>query len=395
MSQLAPPRDIGPPAAPLLMLRQARRTIAEHRMQPHGYLTLAHALKHQMFLIEDAWVTRGGLSAPSNDRTNIRNIQLVTALHNYLQLEPDDWILRLEMAKLLYKLNHLDAGLVHLGLTQKSLEKDRQATRDKKREEALRAQLKNLGDFYKDIEGKVRRRRNDYDLQTSKADAREKLGWAVVRPYKTVDDNNRDVMDYRGMGLALEGLKQLDAIGLDNLKEEEKSALHALRFRLLAQQGRVAEASGELNHIAPGSPALQESLLWHAAALGAYEEMDNFLAAMEKQRQQGLPPEPQRLKFRNAVLASLNLHVLAELPAVPRAHLLNLSSALIAQTGEAWREAVVPLGDWRTLRGILALETGNVAKAQEHFAEALRVTGVGFPDRPIAERYLELLRDQK
>jgi Tfp pilus assembly protein PilF len=51
----------------------------------------------------------------------------------------------------------------------------------------------------------------------------------------------------------------------------------------------------------------------------------------------------------------------------------------------------------RTLRGLLALESGDTAKAAELFAEALRIAGpdVRFSDRTIAERYLELLRAQK
>ena len=64
---------------------------------------------------------------------------------------------------------------------------------------------------------------------------------------------------------------------------------------------------------------------------------------------------------------------------------------------QGFRQTAQPRAEWRTLRGLFALEFGDTAKAQEHFAEALRSAGphLSFPDRPIAERYLELLRAQR
>ena len=45
----------------------------------------------------------------------------------------------------------------------------------------------------------------------------------------------------------------------------------------------------------------------------------------------------------------------------------------------------------RTLRGLVALERGDTTQATQHFQGALD-TRIGFSDRPIAARYLELLR---
>ncbi len=47
-----------------------------------------------------------------------------------------------------------------------------------------------------------------------------------------------------------------------------------------------------------------------------------------------------------------------------------------------------------TLRGILALEAGETAAALVHFERALTTAGpnFNFSDRPIAQRYLDLLK---
>ena len=56
-----------------------------------------------------------------------------------------------------------------------------------------------------------------------------------------------------------------------------------------------------------------------------------------------------------------------------------------------------PEAELLTLRGVLALEWGLTAAARDHFETALRLAGpkVNFQDRPIAERYVELLREPR
>jgi hypothetical protein len=54
---------------------------------------------------------------------------------------------------------------------------------------------------------------------------------------------------------------------------------------------------------------------------------------------------------------------------------------------------VRPIADNLTLRGIMALEQGDTAAARSHLRAALKMAGPGvfFVERPIAERYVELL----
>jgi hypothetical protein len=49
------------------------------------------------------------------------------------------------------------------------------------------------------------------------------------------------------------------------------------------------------------------------------------------------------------------------------------------------------LADYRTVRGLYALERGDVVRARAHFDQAI-ASGLPFLDRPIALRYSQLLR---
>jgi len=53
--------------------------------------------------------------------------------------------------------------------------------------------------------------------------------------------------------------------------------------------------------------------------------------------------------------------------------------------------------DWHMVRGILALERGDTLLATQSFQKALDLVGtiIYFPERPIAEHYLKLLRENQ
>jgi hypothetical protein len=54
------------------------------------------------------------------------------------------------------------------------------------------------------------------------------------------------------------------------------------------------------------------------------------------------------------------------------------------------------VADIRLVRGLLALETGDLAAAARHFQGSLRIGPIRayLPDRPIAKRYVEILEGQ-
>jgi hypothetical protein len=387
-------RDLGPPAVPILMIRQARRAVAEAPFEAaaHRALYRAYALAYSM---EQAWTHRTNPMGPKSDRESIREAQLTTTLRNCLELDPDNYQLRVEFAKLLYQFHHLDAGLEQLALAQKSFEAQRYVARDRQKLEAYKAQQKDLAEFYKGSEKVIKNRRRDYELTTGKSEPLKKFEVAVLAPYRTVDADNKTVTDFQGMGLTLEGLKQLQSVAPESLKEEQETNLRFVRFRLLLQLGRLNDATTELVPVLDKLP-IHESFLWHAAVSGDYEDTDKILAATEKRAEESVPlPKLRDFAVRFAVLQPLQFT--NQQPLLPRVAQACILFDKLAQGVGGYRLGAEMRASWRSLRGLCALESGDTAAAQKHFEEALRVAGpqAQFIDRPIAERYLELLREQK
>jgi tetratricopeptide (TPR) repeat protein len=384
--------DLGPPAAPLLMIRAARRALADNPNEASAHLALYDAYKIQATMLEDRWIELSGRPEP-NERFQLRRVQMVMALRNYLDLRPDDWQARKTLAELFYQMHQLDAGLEQLGLVIDKLGKERRKARDKRRDE-LSAVEKQLSELHKAFERDVKRRRGDFDLMTSKMEPMQKYYVAVRAPYDSVDADNRPVRDPRGMGLALEGLKQLQAVALDNLPAAQKSTVHVWRCQLLMQLGRLVEASDELAQVK--DLPIQQHLLRHFAALGDYGLMDRNLAKLEEEADQAMPLDHMRRNLAVNVAGEMWLHILGDLPTVPRLGMTALSMPALVERSLAFRQSVNEHANLRTLRGLVALEVGDTERAEEHFARALSLAGpMHFSDRPLAERYLELVRAQK
>jgi tetratricopeptide (TPR) repeat protein len=386
-------RDPGPVAAALLAVRQARRAVVEHPLDPRAYKSLYLAYRTQAFDVEEYWAPS---TAGKTERTELRRVQIATAFRQYLDLEPDDWKARMEFADFLQRDYMLDAALEQVKQALEALEKQRRQARERPVVDHLKAQEKHFKDFNKRIEIEVKRRRTDFEIKSSRKKPLEKFSLAILTPYRTVDERNQEFLDQRGMGLALESLKQLDSINPSELKPEEKTLARFWRFRVLMQLGRLAEAGEELDFI--DHPQLaDECRLWYAAALGDYGFMDQTIARIEEIRAKASPLAAQRAKLREASVGLISLSGAGELSLLARAHFIYWSGHPMAiNLGNLQQMAAVHANS-RTLRGLLALESGDTAKAAELFAEALRIAGpdVRFSDRTIAERYLELLRAQK
>lgn len=384
-------RDPGPVAAPLLAVRQARRVVLEHPAEPRGYKALHLAYIAQAFDVEEYWAGGG-----KTERLELRRVQIATAFRTYLDLQPDDWNARREFAEFLQRDYLLDAALEQMTQALQSLEKQRLQARDKRIVDKLKSEEKEMAAFIKKkIEPEVKRRRTDFDIKAGRKKPLEKFDLAFLAAYRTVDERNQEFLDRRGMGLALEGLKQLENINPSELKAEEKTRVRFWRFRLLMQLGRLGEAGEELDFIE--HPQLADDCrLWYVAALGKYELMDQTIIGIEEMQEKSAPLAAQRAKLRIAVVGLMSLSGTGELPVIARAHYLNWSGRPMAINSETVQQLTGAHANSRTLRGLFALEAGDTAKAAELFAEALRIAGPDgrFTDRVIAERYLELLRAQ-
>jgi hypothetical protein len=383
MSQTA--GDSGPPGAGLVMIRAARRAIAENPYDANAHQALYCAYQVQARL-EEPLVARSR-SAQRTPRSEIRDIQLVTALRNYLDLRPDDFQREFELAKVLYHLYMLDAGLKTHESALKSLDKFRARVTNRRDVELLREFEKRELDLYKHMEREVKRRKADYDLRSArfKTDPMAKFRIAVDTAYETTDANNKVVVDNRGMGLALEALKQLASVPPESVNAQEKAELYFGKFRLLIQQGLLAQAANELVPSALGDDLYFACGLWQGAAMGDYQVMDGAVAKME----QGLPVM-QRAVHGSLILASMSSMALTP-PQTRFVYEARLGEAAIGYIQTAGVAAMQ-----RTLRGVIALEQGDTGAAEKHFEAALRLGGdYLFADRAIAERCLELIRQQK
>jgi hypothetical protein len=395
LPQKAETQDPGPPAVAVLMIRQARRAVADAPFEAKAYLALYRAYR-LAYGMEQAWSRRGNALGPKSDREVIREAQITTALRNCLELDPDNYSLRLEFAKLMYQFHHLDAALEQLALAQKSFEAERHLARDRQKLEAFKDQQKQLAEFYKQSERDIKNRRRDYDLTTSKREPLQKFEVAVLAPYRTVDADNKTVTDPRGMGLTLEGLKQLQNVAPESLKEEQETNLRFLRFRLLLQLGRLNDATTELVPVVDKLP-IHESILWHSAVSGDYEDIDKHLARFDEMAEQMAPMAKVNGQFAGMIAMVRALQGADFVAPLARLGSTYFAEDVIRRGFSAYWINMERRANWRSLRGLFALESGDTAAAETHFADALRLAGPEMPiiDRPIVERYLELIREQK
>lgn len=162
---------------------------------------------------------------------------------------------------------------------------------------------------------------------------------------------------------------------------------------LLINTGRFPEAIQELagedapKRLGPGR--LHDFLALVAAALGNYRQADASLAELEKL----VDLEQRRASFRLAAVHFLGWKLAGATFPAARLSGLRLLPDLLGQGQTYFEGSLRRVADLRTLRGLLALESGDTRLAADMFAQALQLAGPGrgFPDRPIASRYLELM----
>jgi tetratricopeptide (TPR) repeat protein len=406
------PQDYGPPGAPILAVRDARRAVAASPQEPNSHLSVADGYQALWKNQEQHWVPRQPLGGPVAfadvqllDRQTIRQIQLTTALNHVVSLEedqPDPALadIHWELAQIYLRMHYLDVALEHLARAHDIVNHIQPPPELKMVFDRRREQFESI---FKNVGEEVKKRRAHYDLQAARPGLTilGKFAIALLEPYKTTDENNRATEDRRGLGLARLGLDLLRQANISQMTEQEKQAYANLDFRLLLTMGRVREAREGL---VPGlrnllGPAYDQVEVVLGAATGDYARADQALAALEKQVAEVskvLRDKRARAaaEFRPWLISLLALDSPAHTQLIVRAA-LNLLQQKIAYVDSRAFE-VPTLGSTaslRSLRGLLALEQGDTKAAATHFRAALRQAGPSepFPDRPIVERYLQLL----
>jgi hypothetical protein len=403
----------GPAAPPLLAVRSARRGLLKNPDDAAAQAWLGQAYR---FL---AWQTgERRLSASLPLLARVREAQMAAAFRNALTLQPGLELAHMGLVELYSRLNYRDLVLKHLGLQL----------------EATRAFGPRVNESPKDFDDRVKDMEREHKaLEKTINDDLNK--YAVKTSSMRVFDKARVAMS---MGLAEKALDVL--LGSDALEFGADGA--RLQLDLLLTMGRLEDLR---LMIAPDDPQLREEMavslrklggvmyeiyrVLLAAAEGDYAEADEFLA--EAARRAGDDPELMK-RFRQSAAATssaarvalgtnpalsdkvpgpdLPLHTLAA---------LAFAQALVSQLPQpapvGWllvrrseREQiflelgnmVLPLrqqADFEVLRGVLAVEAGDVARAREHFRQALYAGTdadapvLDFGGRPLAEGYLQLI----
>lgn len=359
-------RDFGPPAAALLIMRRARQAVAESPNAPGVYLVLSDACKTLMNFQEDYWANYRGDRPMQGLRTSLRQVQIVTALTTYLDLRPDDAPMHEQVGKIFLQLGFFDLALEHLQQAALHFDQVRPNTSDPNVLDDFKNRKKAFEKRVSDLEIGVSKRRDEYRLAATARQGLDKFQAAL--------ENER--------GLVQEAVKELQALKPNTLSPQENEVRDFALVDHLLRMGRASYLGSSLGARSPRLRAL------HAAALGNYGDLDRALGDMEIiYRTIGA----QTLS-REVVVNGFSQSILGQFPLCARIGSAHLSATAMVRTRE---ELIRPEADLLTLRGIMMLEYGDTAAAHKHFQAAIERAGPDtyFLDRPIAVRYLELLRE--
>jgi tetratricopeptide (TPR) repeat protein len=399
-SAQAPPLvDFRPAALPILMVRGARRAVAENPLDAESYKVLMYANETLRGFQEDYWA--GFQRSPLRER--LRQTQLVASAYHVVQLQPDNPEFHENLAKIYLQKNFFDLALDHLQQAYKAREarlaSGQYGPRTPKEKEAA---LKNYREKNVDsLEQTVRLRLAKYKEDSDKLPPLQKVTNALHLRFQEFGEKGKEETP---LGLGKKALEVLLEIDQKSLKEEEQLPYLVRRFDLLLDTGRVDIVADDLKHenVRNALPPvlLAQYELFAAGAVGDYIAMDEALALIEQQQREGIRLVGEEIKRRRTRCA----------PSMVLAPLQHCATGLIAGVTQTlpthWRlnESLLHLSkahndlfNTKTLRGIVALEAGDTNDAREIFQTTLREAGSEhfFSDRPIARRYLDLLNQQR
>jgi tetratricopeptide (TPR) repeat protein len=369
-------QDRGSPEALLLAIRAARRAVAEHPDDARAFLLLGEAyLRLARLTREQSWAS---LLPPLAD---VRRCQAVSALEQAVLLRPDLDQAHGLLAQLYRESGQLDHALEHLRarlrIAAQELEQRGSGGEDAaERREALAAAVEGL-------QALVQRSLNIYEANSPSRDD----------PAKVLD---------RARLAARHGLTKM---ALDLLLESHPAIFGKAGAKLQLELMLLAGRAFEVRAVLRDSPHF-----WlraqAAAACGDYSEADADLEQVSEERRRIPYTKDLVLPVRLAMAVRVAGAVLVR--PVQGSGPAGLASALFLQF-----DALLPLprtagllreeADLRVLRGILAVEAGDIEAARKHLRAALEVHGssgapsaanVDFLARPIAEEMLRRLEEK-
>jgi hypothetical protein len=339
-------------------VRAARRAIADSPASADSYFALAEAYALLWREQEEHWVGLSYASRDASPRQKLRQVQLLTALEYYLILRPQDGEAHWRLFQSYAQLQYLDLALDHLHAAAEFF-----AAKGPGRGESREDFQQRMEQLQREVTKRaadVKSREDDYEV-----DARDKpLSGKVQKALQNgLIRRARDLL--------------LEAAPVQLVPEEI-----SLLFDLLLSTGRPDQAFAFSSEVL--RPHLGLDYEWYNALIGAacgdYQRagqfLEDYIQRLEQMNIEGVLRLMEMQTFQGGLSPGLSPGSLYGILTAP--------------------SRISQVADYRVLRGLLALEEGDNAVAAKYFQAALdagKLEAFAFESRPIAERYLQLIRE--
>lgn len=415
----------GPIAPLLLATRRARQAILDNPDVATGYLRLGQSyFQLSLMTAEQHW----GASWPL--LTWLRQYQMVAAFHNALLLKPDLVEAHAALAELYRRLNYQDLAFKHFGEQNQALRR-LELSGQTDLEHSVREDLEKREKDQAQWDKQIKTLQNEYAVRSAGRSPLEKaqlaLNYGLARTALDVLLNAPEgQLSAAGARMELDlllatgGLDKLQSLLTPPSEQEREQVARSLqqlgngvyqsyRFLLAAVEGDYTSADQfleESSQCVVTDPSLLGQLQLLAAlgpdfaSLGLIDE-----SLWERLRNQfshlttGPGEVPGIYALQSLVIAQTLMSQTPQRAPVPWLvrRIFNrqpLYQQLYLIAGPQQEQA-----DYRTLRGILALEAGDPVAARRHLQQtgvgAREYRGLPFRGRPAAAGYLKLLEPQK
>ncbi len=380
------------PALPLLAIRSARTALASDPDDLNAAVRLGQAYEMLLRVTPEQ-----GAVSRSSVLSAVRHIQLVTPLEQALRVDPNLMPAHAALADLYMQRRYLDAALEHRKAQLRLARRDVGDVEARGRADLLDVEVQRLERDVQDRQNQfVIRSRSLRDNPLVRARMALDLGLAKRALDDVLLESNVLLFGFAGTRLELELLLMLgraDKAGELLATEEVQDVKKKLdRFSLV-----LPTPSGEL--VPFRVPAYEWFTLCQAAAVGDYDRASDMLREaidfLEGEEDRALPDLRRRLRKALASEVGLGTGLTAlAMKALAEDEREN-SSSLLIQTD--WQRA--GRFDLLLLAGLLDLERGQIARAEETFRQALRLAErdkglIPQPSRVLAGTYQRFIQEQ-
>jgi tetratricopeptide (TPR) repeat protein len=344
--------DLGPPGAAVMAVRSALRAIAAGPNSSAPYFAEAYAYRAISGSQEDQWTGRRG-TPPSLPRQQLRQVQITTALERGLMLRPNDLDSHLQLREIYLQQNYLDLALEHTRAAVDLFKARAYALRGSGDQENRDKEIESLEKGLEKLDTEVKRRENEFELAATNQPLNAKAQLALSK----------------GLGKRARELVLESDMSLVTAREIP------LLMNLLLSTGRIELAKDLLSDEARTTfgenfewvSALLEAATGNVGKAGAY--LDEMI---DRQEKTGVAT--MLMVTRNQLFGPMGPQLFA----------------MTNQVAGTTRQ----LADFIVIRGMLAMDEGDVPTAAKAFRHALEMSSDGqfeFESKPIAVRYLELI----